>query len=265
MTNSTISHYTAQAGLLGIVKSAEIHATKIQYFNDGAELRYGLALVTEQLRSLGDKATSDRERAVSQALLDHISLAMDVNVFVASFSRDGDLLSQWRAYCSYGDGFSLGISLEMLEQLARNRGWAVSNCIYDGREQHRAVTDSLARVLSELPQHPTEFDYGNAFTRHLLPVVLTIKNHTFQDEREVRLVSPLLTETTGQFKFKAGRHSLRPYVRFGLCIDEDFALRKVVVGPTSLLEESVAATAAFLRKARCARPVRPTFSSVRVW
>ena len=50
--------------------------------------------------------------------------------FVASFSENGDQLSQWRAYCPKGNGFSIGFRYSDLSYLLKTTGFRLVKCIY---------------------------------------------------------------------------------------------------------------------------------------
>jgi len=88
-----IYHYTSQRGLLGILRRKAIWATEIRYLNDAEEYRYAFSKLRERLR----------EGQYDPEFVDAITHAADFlhnySIFVASFSRQGDMLSQWRAYC----------------------------------------------------------------------------------------------------------------------------------------------------------------------
>src|SRR3712207_4250749 len=89
-----IYHYTSQAGLLSIVTTGSIYATHVEYMNDSAEVHYALHLAAKRV---------DRRRTKVQPLKRLLALVLDgltsrktVSRFAASFSTNGDLLSQWR-------------------------------------------------------------------------------------------------------------------------------------------------------------------------
>jgi hypothetical protein len=135
-------HYTSQAGLLGIIESKCIWATEIRYLNDASEFQYFLDLVREVRAEFIDEANepligySPEQNIISDGISTLMSITTLFNTqvkfpyFVVSFTAQGDLLSQWRAYARDDIGFSIGFSHAKLEQLAnRNKFWLV-RCTY---------------------------------------------------------------------------------------------------------------------------------------
>src|SRR6267154_2871182 len=101
-------HYTDQNGLLGIIKNREIWATHHQCLNDTQEFLHAKDLIRNEIDNRRKTANPD-----SLSLLQTMRSALDgpgnedVNLYVASFSEDGDSLPQWRAYGGAA-GFALG-------------------------------------------------------------------------------------------------------------------------------------------------------------
>src|SRR4051812_1721719 len=99
-------HYTDQNGLLGIVKHKKIWATHHQYLNDTQEYLHAKGLVRDEIEGRLKAANAD-----SRPLLETLCSTLDgkgnedVNLYVASFSEDGDSLAQWRAYGGPTAGF----------------------------------------------------------------------------------------------------------------------------------------------------------------
>ena len=95
-------HYTSQRGLLGIIEKKKLWATHIRYLNDSKEFDYALELARKLLRKERDSGDEQRTRFAEKGLA-QLNNSLDINtpftVYVASFSRNHDQLSQWRAYC----------------------------------------------------------------------------------------------------------------------------------------------------------------------
>jgi hypothetical protein len=93
-TPATLYHYTNADGLLSMLRSGRLWATDASYMNDPRELSYGYDLLEELVRA------QPRLRTVRERLVRLIRTAVDDKiangrVYVASFCRDPDLLSQW--------------------------------------------------------------------------------------------------------------------------------------------------------------------------
>jgi hypothetical protein len=59
-------HYTGQIGLLGIVESAELWATKIQYMNDATEFGRALAIARQELETFMNGTEIRSEKAAGE-------------------------------------------------------------------------------------------------------------------------------------------------------------------------------------------------------
>jgi hypothetical protein len=86
--------------------------------NDSSELRLGLEYIRNEI--LAQKINKDRVRSDEDLddMLAVISSIKSVNVGVASFTENGDQLSQWRGYTKVGDGYSLGFDGEKINNQA---------------------------------------------------------------------------------------------------------------------------------------------------
>lgn len=149
-----IFHYTDAQGLLGIIESNTLWAFDIRSMNDEQEYFYGRRLAEKQLEAIASKQTDPSARERAHWLLDRlgsINEAIHIPTYVASFSENPDLLSQWRAYCR-GGGFSIGFDAESLRKLASTQGFVLEPCIYDDAEQNRRIAASLheGHVLDSL-------------------------------------------------------------------------------------------------------------------
>ena len=96
-------HYTTATGLQGILQSKVLWATQFDFLNDPTEFLYARDFVKSHLRCRGDK--------IANALGDVDDLgntAATYPHYVTSFCENGDLLSQWRGYSKFNDGYSIG-------------------------------------------------------------------------------------------------------------------------------------------------------------
>lgn len=212
-------HYTSPASCIGIIKNREFWATQIQYMNDAKEMQQAIDIARKIIRNeYSTKGSPDLHR-----LLDTQLGAEDgANTFVVSLSEQNDQLSQWRAYCPEG-GVCLGFDPDkMLGLLVHNQGFKLVRCVYDEGTQHSLIREIVQKCFDEydnLPSH--DFNDVQNFVRRgfredLKVLASSIKNHSFAEEREWRLIG-------GPFKFKdptldwrAGRDTIIPYYKFVL-------------------------------------------------
>lgn len=114
----TVYHYTTFQGLAGIDSSRQLHATAIRYTNDSSEFMHARKLALDAIRQRTQSHTLGVANLWNQFLrievgpryqgrMNALRQMMAGDRFVVCFSEEGNLLSQWRAYCPDG-GVSIG-------------------------------------------------------------------------------------------------------------------------------------------------------------
>jgi hypothetical protein len=231
--------YTTQNGLIGIIGNAELWATKVQYLNDSAEFSLALRLAQEQLgRRILNANVRNRQALEAMARTEGIAL---VNIFVACFCRQGDLLSQWRGYARASSGFSIGIKSAGVQEAARLHGFTLGPCIYDRAEQTMIIDEAIDHCLN-LDLEPIET--AASFEKLLLAVGAFFKDYGFHEEDEWRLVSRAVDIRDEQVAFRPGKSMLTPYFKIPIGTDLRSVIHGILVGPcphTALSESSVKA------------------------
>jgi hypothetical protein len=96
-----VHHYTNVKGALGILESGRIWFTERAHLNDPSEVSHGIEMAAAILRERGKTEDASRLDGAAQ------NVFRDFRFFSASFSFEGDDLSQWRAYADDGKGVAL--------------------------------------------------------------------------------------------------------------------------------------------------------------
>jgi hypothetical protein len=147
---AVLYHYTTQRGLLGIATSKSLWATSVHRLADSTEFSgasdLGRVQITQSLHY-------DAE------LAQHLRQALDsiarVHIYVCCFSEEGDLLSQWRAYCRDGGGVSLGFDPMELRSIGASQGFTLVKCIYDAGRAialiNGLIQDAVAARRADIP------------------------------------------------------------------------------------------------------------------
>jgi hypothetical protein len=225
-------HYTNMTGLMGIIKSRQIWTTKIQYLNDKSELKLAFDYIryeiNQQIKGIG-KNQSDEELNNKISALNGIDT---LNISVASFTEEGDQLSQWRGYTEFGNGYSLGFYGQELKNRAEKLGYYLVPCIYD-KPTHRELIRELinsTRVENNKanPNYNKPPFYKLNFSEATLLIAPIIKSEAFIEEKEWRLISPTLNYENASFR--SGTKSLIPYWTFGIHLEK--TLSTIIIGPT---------------------------------
>jgi hypothetical protein len=218
----TLYHYTDAAALVSIITKRELWATNAHHLNDAGELRYGLTLLKAEVEKRLDASDLDADAANYWAdMVKEWEKGPQRTVCcVVSFSTNGNQLSQWRAYCPHGNGYSIGFSLTDLQGARKATRALMVKCVYEPDEQRDlilAVASYLEnvsrrakrlRVLKSLAFLATAGFKATA-------AMLAIKDRGFKEESEWRLVvgagdrSPL--------RFRSGRYGVLPYCVVPLC------------------------------------------------
>jgi len=249
-------HYTNQKGLLGVIKSRTIWMTHTQYLNDRREFLHAVDLVRTEIKRL-QKAELDSSK-------DQILLRMEqvldlspegINVCVCSFSEEPDSLSQWRAYGA--PGFAVGFPSMFLKDVAAKRDWYLVRCVYDPAHQREIVQALVDEVLEENlspvepDDDPDDLELRIRLGGNLLPYINRyaplLKDESFKEEHEWRIISCPLSSSHASFDFREGKSLLIPYYKLDLADGHGrFPIHQITVGPTRDEERSIRSVRNFL-------------------
>jgi hypothetical protein len=247
-------HYTNVYGLKGILENASFWATHFEYLNDGLEITYGddliCRLLLERQQSLGENSTARKvyEQIVSpRDPSPSITKRFGYDFYVISFSANGDLLDQWRAYGADGNGYSIGIKPYELNEKVSGAVVLTSKddklnffrVLYSQQAQKdfiSTVLDTVEKELEPAGQYqliPEQLDanteggqnalnaIADALVGNLLDFALMFKHPAFENEQEVRLlkkrfgrvVSAGLDDSALEgVKFRTTANQLVPYI-----------------------------------------------------
>jgi hypothetical protein len=244
-------HYTSQIGLIGMLNTKTIWASKIHYLNDSKEFALALDLARHELTKRISAATSQGDRSRLELLRDTIYTIEGVNTCVCCFSELDDDLSQWRGYGGGDAGFSVGFTREWFRRVKETLGLSLIRCIYDPERRQRLIQDEIDEFLANNadkepdywdrnrlhvdPDRPRTFvalrHAGDDFAASLALIAPRIKHESFEDEKEWRLVAENVS--AHKLHHRPGRSMLIPYYKIPIGDDDKFdSIRKIVVGPT---------------------------------
>ncbi|MCU4677709.1 DUF2971 domain-containing protein [Catenovulum sp. 2E275] len=188
---STIYHYCGINAFFNIIRNKKLWVSAANNLNDYKEVDWFI-----------DKARNKLSQAVrpeNQDYLNEFWLHRSVNSpmpYICSFSKNGDLLSQWRAYADDGSGLAIGFNREYFgfdskmptPNVSSKQSVGLADVIYDEKYQDRIV-DTLVGTVGT----PTESD-DEKYNRFANAAVLInqfsyiCKNSAFKEEDEVRIV-----------------------------------------------------------------------------
>lgn len=234
----TLYHYTCQRGLLGIIENRELWATQIQFLSDAQEFIYAHRLMQEELEKRRAATDEDVIRGLEGDLKEESEQIEYLNVCVASFSEQPDLLSQWRGYCPSNGGYAVGFAASTLIPDKRYPNFTLAPCIYDDEQQRVLVNELIDVLASGKPGDRAEVDRlrYNPFAGDLSAVLAyfspIFKHPKFREEEEWRLISRPMACTSAGFAYRVGTSMVTPYYKYSLDTDSEIEISSVWVGPT---------------------------------
>jgi hypothetical protein len=237
----TIYHYTSLEGLRGILENKSIWLSDYSYLNDRRELLHGASLADIAI----DKLLQDESALIAHELLERWKQAfssINRRVCVASFSGDGDSLSQWRAYGK----LALGVNPTSLA-LHVNQS-RVQKVEYSESVQQELLALCLRHITSALSddlRHDDPVRVMSMYQRedYVIELIAFFKDPAFKSEDEYRLAYVDKPEVYGGLGFKAVPKAFRvsggrlvPYVSSADILrseprDFEIEFREVVLGP----------------------------------
>src|SRR5690606_5301616 len=231
-------HYTDAQGLLGIIQNGRLWATDIRFLNDPSE---GLFLPERLIRIMESKlgGINDTEQEIISGLQNSLrNPKSNYSSFCASLSANGDLLSQWRGYGSFGSGYAVGLSLE---------GWLTHpqiasyyDVIYGDDGLEELAFDLLDLFASSFEKWKDMMFDEWASTLSVL--AKSFKDPSYSEEQESRLVCSYSCDNNALFQnelplqFRVRGSDLIPYIPLSLNLLKDeeeprLPIRRIVVGP----------------------------------
>src|ERR1035441_5839883 len=94
-------HYTTLEGLKGIITDRSIWCTQINALNDPFEFQYGLDLISKKINHFIKNEKNDIIINILRIANDFTEIPQELgthNMFITSFCKNDNLLSQWRGY-----------------------------------------------------------------------------------------------------------------------------------------------------------------------
>ena len=225
-------HYTTTEGAYGILSTGEFWATKINYLNDRKELLHSVDLAQGILKSF--QFDSIEHELIKQDLIPFLNTIEGTNICLVSFTKNGDLFSQWRGYSGNTTGCSIGFSSSDLKTFALKHGFFLRKCIYEDGKQKEILRNYFSNKIQSYSKYqgPTQIsEITNGFMR----LASLMKNPEFEQEEEWRLVSGPLNFTDERFRFRPSPATIIPYYALPIKSGEDYIrILHFIIGPNHI-------------------------------
>lgn len=220
----TVYHYCGVSSFYGILTSKQLWLNNVHFMNDYAEQLGFIEKAKKRLNEL----LQGSERQEIQFLMDHLAEAR-LTPYVCCFSREGDLLSQWRAYADDGAGFAVGFSSSWLSKKRGKCPLVLWKAVYNEDRQLELLNTSIQKYLDHMKQQDIKNINADAVIRDHLAIWIisaACKNHGFREEKEWRLIisMPFNLENTNweclneagisKMCFRVSNERVIPYLTF---------------------------------------------------
>lgn len=236
-----IYHYCDTDAFKAIIQNKTLWLSSVYNLNDYKEIHWIKDKVKKKIEELKTKDNFAKYTAFEKLYTKQLP-----NVYIASFSQGGDLLSQWRAYANDGFGLAIGFNANYFKQ---NILVNTTEVLYDESLQE----EQIQSIIKPLENIPDNIDFQDeSFKEICRDIIIGInnlsaksKNELFKEEKEVRLVhSPVIIKdkenqeyifknNISSMKFRTNCANLIPY--FELKFDEEVEnippILEIVRGP----------------------------------
>jgi hypothetical protein len=264
-------HYTSGSGLICILESRSIWATNIRFLNDSTEYNFALNLARSAIQERIDKARNKFDLGLYTVLAERLAGNIQAEVYVSSFTENPDQLSQWRAYSPATGGYAVGFASKSLIPRGEEPNRFLARCAYDGDSQSDLISDLLQAVAGFAEDNARGNTQDGVFREsfkllgRLLPrVAPLLKDHSFFEEQEWRLVGLATSFEHSPVRFRDGRSMLIPYQRHPF--SARLPIEELVIGPTPHRELARdAAEAILLSNGLPSTKVRSSSIPYRTW
>jgi len=258
-------HYTTTDALLGILNSGSLWASDIRFLNDATEFTFARDLLVHTLQTRASRLRNARVREIIFERFENLQAARTVHAYVVSFSEQGNMLSQWRAYAPR-DGVCIGFFKGALRSIDN---FDLHRCVYVGKDPLPALSERrrYETIVNELYTNVTwasrliqqeartkqkswskrvsQEGHAVLISSAVMAAALRIKHKGFKEEAEWRLIDKpealrfihaLEDDPDDQLKFRRGSFGVTPYVVAKLpdvYHDFPFGISNVMVGPST--------------------------------
>lgn len=217
--NEILYHYTSLNGFLSIIETQSLFFSNVNFLNDSKEIKHGVDIVLKAIEEIEENEGSD----ILYKMKDNINLLYESEKYVTCFSKDGDLLSQWRAYGNNGKGISIGFEFSNLTD-SFDKYLTGTHIEYDEKIQIESIKEYINLIIKFYKSIEDNYDWnGQDFNNLVAKLIITFFNNviysfkhpSFIDEREYRLQleidNNMYKKEDIELKFRATENLIIPY------------------------------------------------------
>lgn len=216
-------HYCNLETFIAIISNKCLRLSDLSKSNDYMERKWIMNVVEEalekQFKNEGITINLREEYWYADSVNNHITYLLDMlkfyverSSYIICFSRNGDLLSQWRAYGDNGRGVAIGFDIKLLNKVDNHKNDIyIEDVLYDRAEQIKCIqvattealiymrnlfNEDMVKVSDDFNEYfIEEFDaFCEVICDELAIMSCHMKNPAFKEEDEVRIFyAPVMT------------------------------------------------------------------------
>ena len=234
-----IYHYCSAEVFEIIAETKKIRLSDITKMNDEGEYKSGFQIIRDILKS-HPKVDQSISTEMSPNNINHT-----FKVLIASFSKNGDLLSQWRAYADDGRGFSIGFDLELIRQHHMFNRYLEKMIPILGKIEFISVTYDRLEFEREVHELIGSFERSSSpmrfklLARALMFMAIRYKEKFFEEEQEVRgFIAPEEGIQGDDYTVEQREtpYGDAYYYQLNTSFNDIHAIKEVVIGPRNQSE-----------------------------
>jgi hypothetical protein len=216
----TVYHYTDLATALKIIEGQTLWASNINFLNDTTEFIHGVKIIKEMIEEISTEAS----KLILTNVVKEIERIYKTDRYVVCFSKNGDLLSQWRGYANNGKGVSIGFKQSGLRSCFHGL-INTKYILYDLDKQRQAIKYILEKGVSFFTERESMFDWTPYRYEQIAAVTIievleiiisSYKAIPFSEEIEYRVERSILDfrkeKELPDVKFRAANDRIVPYI-----------------------------------------------------
>lgn len=248
----TIYHYCSVESFFSIIKSKTMWLSSAHNLNDYQEMSWFKNKLKERLL----------KETINKELLHHFFEAMELaedTPYICSFSKNGDILSQWRAYANDGTGIAIGFNsnafgLKKTDTPNNNTFFINSSnlaeVVYDEKEQQSIIDNISSKAIQTINNNTDgDFEHFIELTNEINKISYFCKNPAFSEEQEVRaiysppqlmsnIISELSNGIVSNVKYRTSLNNITPYVEIKFPLDNAVnPILNIFLGPKCRIDE----------------------------
>lgn len=243
---SLIYHYCDETVLNSILENKKIWLSDISKMNDSSEFEWARKIFVKVLKKNKDLFEQEfRIYIISRVFFEKD----EVLPLIACFSKNGDLLSQWRPYTNDATGFSIGFSRQLVHQ---GLGVNLNSIIYENSIQRNIILETLKNLHSNWLMLDKDYNAIDINAIEFSIDLQYLKNPSFFEEQEMRVVRLVVKDELDNFIDVGGNSELKKilplpilirqrkgetvqYIELPIDLPDQNVIKEIILGPKNTM------------------------------